>query len=160
MGVWWNGPSRITWNCFPGHILLLLAENELQFASTLTPSFVGSDSDVGCLVQIQAPSIPLSLWVKEVCQVVGTFRHNDSITVFSCEDTAQQVLMSVCLCVCVSESQSDFGLFQTVLECSGLFQNVPECSILFQTVPDCSRLFHTVPYRLPQQILAVFFSML
>ena len=38
-------------------------------------------------------------------------------SIFSCEDAAQQVLMSVCL----SEYQSQYGQFQNVLDCSRIF---------------------------------------
>ena len=64
---------------------------------------------------------------------------------FSCEDAAQQVLMSsVCLSVCVCESRievlSHYAIF-TVPECPGLFQNA--CRMfqnayrMFQNVPEC-----------------------
>ena len=80
--------------------------------------------------------------------------------VFSCEDAALQVLMSVCVCVC---GQFTFGPFQnipfwtvpeflecsrmcqTIRECSGPFQNVPECVRMFQNVSDNSRMFWTIP---------------
>ena len=63
------------------------------------------------------------------------------VIIFSCEDTAQQVLMSVCLSVCLSSNLKFFhSAICTVPECSRLFQNVLECSGLFQNA--CSLQFH------------------
>ena len=82
--------------------------------------------------------------------------------IFSCEDAAQQVLMSVCLSVSVCVDKLKFYLltpFNVIAECSRMFQNVPECSRMhaeysrmfqnacrmsqnagkmFQNVPECS----------------------
>ena len=77
--------------------------------------------------------------------------------IFSCEDAALQVLMSECVCVCLSVvnwsrmSQNAFKMFQNVpecyrmhVECSRMFQNacrmfqmVQEC---MQNVPECYRI--------------------
>ena len=83
---------------------------------------------------------------------------------FSCEDAAQQVLMYVCLSVCVSVvnlkiyHSTSFYNIQNVPECSRMhaecsrmfqnacrkFQNVPECmqNVLecMKNVPECPRM--------------------
>ena len=69
-----------------------------------------------------------------------------SFKVFSCEDAAQQVLMSVCPSVVNLKIYltTSFYNIQDVLECSRMFQNVPECSRMFQDVPGCSGMFKDV----------------
>ena len=57
--------------------------------------------------------------------------------VFSCEDTAQQVLMSVCPC----EFQVEI-LSQCAIYSSRMFQNVPEC---MQNVPEFPECMQNVP---------------
>ena len=66
-------------------------------------------------------------------------------TVFSCEDAAQQVLMSsVCPSVCLSVSKLKFYLvtalrmFQSVPECSRMHA---ECYRMLQNVTECYRMF-------------------
>ena len=81
-----------------------------------------------------------------------------TLKIFSCEDAAQQVLMSVCLSVCPcvvnlkTYHSTSFYNIQNVPEYSRrhaecirmfqkacrMFQNVPEC---MQNVPECSRIF-------------------
>ena len=63
--------------------------------------------------------------------------------VFSCEDAAQQVLMSsVCPSVCGQPENIPFYILLEDPECSRMFQNVSEC---MQNVPECSRMFQNVP---------------
>ena len=85
---------------------------------------------------------------------------------FGCKNTAQLVLMSVCLSVrgqpfyiilqhpecsrmyaeCM---QNVCRMFHNVPECSTMFQNVSECSRIFQNVcriyAECSRIFQNIP---------------
>ena len=77
------------------------------------------------------------LWI--ILLVRGPRLHEGGF--FSCEDAAQQVLMSsVCPSVCLSSMLKFFQCVQiyTVLECSRSYQNVPEYS--FPNVPECSRM--------------------
>ena len=84
-----------------------------------------------------------------VRSITKGFFYSKIINIFSCEDAALQVLMSVCVCVC---GQFTFGPFQNIpfwtvpefLECSRMCQNVPECVRQFQNVLDHSRVFQNV----------------
>ena len=88
--------------------------------------------------------------------------------IFSCEEAAQQVLVSVCLSVhlsvhhqpenipvyillqhpeCSRMHAESSGMFQNA--CS-MFQNIPEC---IQNVPECSRM-HAWPSRILQNAYA------
>ena len=54
--------------------------------------------------------------------------------IFSCEDAAQQVLMSVCLSVCPQPEKIPSYILLQHKECSRMFQKVSEC---MQKVPEC-----------------------
>merc|ERR1711911_297238 len=71
------------------------------------------------------------------------------LDIFSCEDAAQQVLMSsvrlsVCVCVCGQPENLPYYILLQHPGCSRMFQNVPECSKMFQDVPGCSGMFKDV----------------
>ena len=71
---------------------------------------------------------------------------HDETTVFSCEDAAQQVLMSVRLSVRPWSICNSYSIHSP--ECSRMFQNVPEC---MQYVPECSRM-HAICSRMFQHV--------
>ena len=72
--------------------------------------------------------------------IYSKYKLKHFLNIFSCEDAAQQVLMSVCPSVRVSSSwNSAFYNIQNVQEC---MQNVPECPRMYA---ECSRMFQNVP---------------
>ena len=71
---------------------------------------------------------------------------------FSCEDAALQVLMSVCPCVCRQPENLPFYILIQHTECSRMFQNVPEC---MQKVSKCSRM-HSEWFRMFQNACRMF----
>ena len=81
--------------------------------------------------------------------IYSKYKLKHFLNIFSCEDAAQQVLMSVCPSVRVSSSwNSAFYNIQNVQEC---MQNVPECprmyaecSRMYEKYPECSSMFQTV----------------
>ena len=101
----------------------------LQTYSTILPS-----AQVCTLLW---PSIPQILFQK---REVGWF--------FSCEDAAQQVLMSsvrVCVCVCVINLKIYLTRqYQTVPDSTRQYQIVPDSTRQYQTVPDSTRQCQTV----------------
>ena len=111
------------------------------------------------LISLSTWSIFLAGWVKG-----GHSEQLLLLALFSCEDAAQQVLMSsVRVSVCQQSWNSTilqhlmyFTMFQNVPECSRMFQNEcrmfknafkmhSECSRMFQNVPECSRKLLNVP---------------
>ena len=90
-----------------------------------------------------------------VCYILGVSHHSVSVTgqekeeklpggkdnFFSCEDAAQQVLMSVCLSVCqfvVNWSECMQNVQEFIQNVQEYMQNVPECSRMHA---ECSRMF-------------------
>ena len=113
------------------------------------------------------------LWMQGTRWLYRVHLHNRWVMIiFSCKDTAQQVLMSICVvCVCacvdklkfylltaikvIAESQNVPECMQNVSECSRMLriyakfsrmfiQNVPECT---QNVPECSSMVHRLAWR-------------
>ena len=87
---------------------------------------------------------------KEIKVMDGTY-----VIFFSCEDAAQQVLMSVRPSVCL---QFEIPSCQGVLEGSRKFQKVPESSRRFQKVPESSRRFQKVLDNLENRIIWPFLN--
>ena len=93
-------------------------------------------------------SLGVDIFIQRTDPVrVWTYMSN---IIFSCKDEAQQVLIYVCLSVCLCLVNlkiyltTSFYNIQDVLECSRMFQNVPKCSRMFQDVQGCSRMFKDV----------------
>ena len=60
---------------------------------------------------------------------------------FSCKGAPLEVLMYVCLSVCVQFEILDLYMFQNVPECSRMFY---KCSRMLQNIPEGSRKFQKV----------------
>ena len=76
---------------------------------------------------------------------IGVLERRRRSHVFSCEGAALEVLMYVCLSVCLSVTGQveilKVSSFQKVPEGYRMFQRVTECSKMFQNIPECSRIF-------------------
>ena len=98
-------------------------------------------------------SVLMTLSQKSNCEILlgnHNTKHKKDLdeVVFSCEDAAQQVLMSsVCLSVCVSPELKYFHIMQSLQ-----FQNVPDCSRMHA---ECSRM-HTGCSRMFQNACRMF----
>jgi len=80
--------------------------------------------------------------------IYSKYKLKHFLNIFSCEDAAQQVLMSVCPSVrpsvCGQPENLPYYILLQHPGCSRMFQNVPECSKMFQDVPGCSGMFKDV----------------
>ena len=73
--------------------------------------------------------------------MISTLHNISRKYIFSCEDAALQVLMSVCLCVDSSHFTSMYSIVQV---CTALYKSVQHCTSLYNIdkhVQNCTSLY-------------------